>query len=350
MRSDCFPLLVLLAVCPSTFAVETDSSIPVTRVVFGSCIKQDQPTPIFKTMAKEKPELLIFTGDNIYADTDDMTVMRKKYTTLAANQDFQKLSRSCPVLSTWDDHDYGVNDGGADYPAREASQREFLDFWQVPKDSPRRNREGIYDARVFGPTGQRLQVILLDTRYFRSPLKTGERRIGGPYYPDSSAEKTMLGEEQWRWLEEQLLVPAAVRLIISSIQFVPSDSGQECWANLPRERARMLQLIDATKANGVVFISGDRHWSEVSKISDSTRYEIFDITCSSLNQLHARGTPTANEFRVSSTTYHKENYGVLTIGWGNDEPRLDFSIRDLEGKTVIEQVIVLSELAFQRLD
>ena len=300
---------IVIPAAPSALAADPIHSSAVTRVVFGSCIKQDQPAPIFSAMAAERAQLLLFTGDNIYADTEDMTLMRNKYQTLSDNPGFASLIDSCTVMATWDDHDFGVNDGGADYPQREASQQQFLDFWRVPADSPLRQRPGVYDARIFGPAGKRLQVILLDTRFFRSPLKKGERRVGGPYYPDDDADKTMLGDAQWRWLGEQLRQPAEVRLIVSSIQFVAQDAGQECWANLPLERERMLSLIRDTKAGGVVFISGDRHWSEVSASVEKTPYPIYDITCSSLNQLHPRGTPTDNRYRVSQTTYHRENYG-----------------------------------------
>ena len=144
---------------------------PVSRIVFGSCIKQDYPIPILLTIRKEAPQLLLFLGDNIYADTEDMAEMRGKYAKLAANRDFRALRDSIPLLATWDDHDYGVNDGGADYPKRFESQKEFLDFWQVPKDSPRRQRERIYDSRIFGPDGKRLQVIVLDTRIQLSELR-----------------------------------------------------------------------------------------------------------------------------------------------------------------------------------
>ena len=263
-------LLILALTLSPAVAEDPAASAPISRVLFGSCIKQDQPTPIFQSMSAERPELLLFTGDNIYADTEDMTVMRKKYQTLAQNNAFDVLIKSCPVLATWDDHDFGVNDGGADYPKRAESQKEFLDFWNVPSDSPRRDRAGVYDAKVFGPDGKRLQIILLDTRYFRSTLKKGERRTGGPYYPDQTADKTMLGDAQWSWFEEQLREPAEFRLVVSSIQFVPPDAGQECWANLPLERERMLQLIRSARPNGLVFISGDRHWSEISAIKGQT--------------------------------------------------------------------------------
>lgn len=335
-----------MAFVPSPiFAVDTNPAAPISRIVFGSCIKQDQPAPIFATMVAERPELVLLTGDNIYADTEDMSVMRKKYQTLASSGAFNELRASSPILATWDDHDYGVNDGGADYPKRKESQHEFLDFFGVPLESSRRKQPGIYDSKILGPDGKRLQIILLDTRYFRSPLKKGEKRVGGPYYPDDTAAKTMLGETQWRWLETQLRQPADIRLIVSSIQFAASAAGQECWANLPRERARMLDLLKSSKAEGVIIISGDRHWSEVSAIRDDVPYPIYDVTCSSLNQLHTRGTPTENRFRVNSKTYHRENYGVIKIDWNAADPLITISIRDIQGTPKIETVLTLQTLA-----
>ncbi|QEF98361.1 Alkaline phosphatase D precursor [Stieleria maiorica] len=341
-------LATLLAIVPAlvlAVVARSEEATPITRVVFGSCIKQEQPAPIFNAMAAEDADVVLFTGDNIYADTDDMRVMHDKYQTLSQMPGFSSLIDSASVLATWDDHDFGVNDGGAAFPKRAESQKQFLDFWGVSEQSPRRNREGVYHAETFGTEGQRLQVILLDTRYFRSPLKTGARRVGGPYYPDGDASKTMLGADQWQWLEEQLRRPAEIRLIVSSIQFIAQDAGQECWANLPLERARMLNLIRETKAKGVVFISGDRHWSEISALRDQSAYPIHDITCSSLNQLHKRGTPTENRHRISDTTYHRENYGRLTINWESEDPKLAFQICDINGKPVIELPLHLSGLS-----
>src|SRR5205085_5585100 len=118
---------------------------------------QDKPQPIWDSVAAAKPDLFLFLGDNIYADTTDMTVMRQKYAKLAAIPSFQRVRQACPILATWDDHDYGADDAGADYPAKEASQKEFLNFWGVPADSPRRQQKGVYSAAVFGPPGQRVQ-------------------------------------------------------------------------------------------------------------------------------------------------------------------------------------------------
>lgn len=317
----------------------------IERVLFGSCIKQEQPIPIFETILARKPDVFVFLGDNIYADTTDMAVMREKYAKLGDNPGFKRLAESSEILATWDDHDYGVNDGGADYPKRAEAQREFLDFWNVPADSPRRDREGVYDAKIYGPAGKRIQFITLDTRYFRSPLKTGERRVGGKYYPDESPKLTMLGDAQWKWLEEQLRQPADLRIVSSSIQFVAEAAGQETWSNLPRQRQQLLDLVTKTKANGVVFISGDRHWSDLSaQTDDGAPYPIYDLTSSALNQIHPRGTPTENTYRIIEETYHQPNFGEIIIDWEKGE--LTLQIRDIEGKVRIEKGVELRELGF----
>ncbi len=336
------PCVVVLLCCLSRPALAEET---VETILFGSCIKQDRPMPLLRRMADEKADAVIFLGDNIYADTSDMEVMRSKYDRLRSNPDFQSLLMASPIYATWDDHDYGVNDGGADYPQRKLAQKEYLNFWQVPADSPRRNREGVYDAVILGPVGKRVQIILLDTRYFRSPLKKSEeRRVGGPYLPDDGPQKTMLGEAQWNWLGEQLRRSAEVRILASSIQLLASDAGQETWSNLPRERTRLLSLIQSTSANGVFIISGDRHWSEYSRVEKHLDYPIYDFTSSSFNQIHPRGTPTENRFRTNLRTYHKENYGLIKIDWSKSDPAIQVQIRDASREVQIEQALKLSEL------
>lgn len=350
LRSCVHLPLFFLTACAAAFfhssgqASAEDAAAPA-RVLFGSCIQQDRPMPIFKTIVAHRPDLFVFLGDNIYADTADMDVMRAKYAKLKSNADFVGLTQAaCPILATWDDHDFGVNDGGADYSRKAESQRLFVDFWGDPADSPRRGRPGVYDAKVFGPEGKRLQVILLDTRYFRGPLKKGERRVGGPYVPSDDVSVTMLGAAQWKWLEAQLKVPADVRILASSIQCVSEDSGQETWSNLPHERRRLFDLIARTKATGVLLISGDRHWGELSVTTDQTPYPIYDLTSSSFNQIHPRGTPTDNRFRALPTTFHRENFGAILIDWEQPDPQITLQVVDLEGQPRIEKKLRLSQL------
>ncbi len=339
-------LLVVLFLSPD--AVVRADDRPISRIVFGSCIKQEQPMPILSVMAEHKPDLTLLIGDNIYADTHDMEVMRRKYGQLTANPDFRRLREAAPLLAVWDDHDYGLNDGGADYPERDASQQLFLDFLGLPADSPRRQQPGVYDSRTFGPPGQRLQIILLDARYFRSPLKSGEKRTGGPYWPDDAAEKTMLGEQQWAWLEKVLREPAEIRLIGCGIQMVAEDDGQETWSNLPRERQRLFDLISQTGADGVLLLSGDRHWAELSVERQAGPYPLYDLTSSSLNQPHPRGTPTLNRFRAVPSTYHRENFGLIEIAWKGEQTGISLQIRDAENEIRIRREVPLSDLQTRR--
>ena len=320
---------------------------PLTRIAFGSCASQEQPQPIWDAVLASRPQLLLLLGDNIYADTKDMDVMRRKYAKLAAMPGFQAVRKSCPILATWDDHDLGANDAGSDYPRKEESQRIFLDFFGDAPDSPRRKRPGVYDAHVFGPEGKRVQIILLDTRYFRtSPLKRDRRALTsqGPYVPDPDPDATILGEDQWRWLAEQLKVPAEVRLLASSIQVVAEDHGWEKWMNFPRERERLFKLIRDSGAEGVIILSGDRHLAELSMMDAGIGYPVYDLTASGLNQAaRAWRALETNRHRVATMNWG-DHFGFIAIDWDRPDPRISLQIRDVEGDVRIQQKIDLSNL------
>ncbi len=210
-----------------------------------------------------------------------------------------------------------------------------------------RRREGVYDARVIGPPGRRVQVLLLDTRYFRSPLKKGKHEVqpsGGPYVPEPDPAATMLGPGQWAWLEEQLRQPAELRLVASSVQFAAEFHGGESWANFPLEQKRLTDLIATTRAHGVVFLSGDRHWCELSKVEGSGGQPLYDLTASSLTQKHPRGTPTPNRFRAAPETVHQENVGRLRIDWDRPDPSLELQILDAAGAVRLSKLLSLAEL------
>jgi alkaline phosphatase D len=336
------------------------SDQPLARIAFGSCARQDQPQPIWEAVVASRPQLFLFLGDNIYADTEDMDVMRSRYAQLDAQPGFQKLKATCPILATWDDHDYGADDAGAEYPMKRESQQVFLDFFGVALDSPRRAREGVYHAEVFGPPGKRLQVILLDARYHRSALKRGFQPgepgegFRGRYLPNLDPESTLLGAAQWQWLETQLRSPADVRLICSGVQVIPDEHGSETWGNFPRERQRLFRLIRETSASGVVILSGDRHLAEIARLPadhvDGVGYPLYDTTSSSLNRPSGNftkaGTRFANEinsYRVG-LTYFDTNFGAVVIDWEQTDPVIRLQVCDEAGGVVLQQRLSLSEL------
>ena len=306
----------------------------VQTIAFGSCLKESRPQPIWESVIATKPDVFVLLGDNIYGDTRDMKKLRGKWDAFAAVSGFSKLKTQCRLLATWDDHDYGENDAGIEYPKKTESQQIFLDFLDEPKDSARRNTPGIYDAVTIGPKGKRVQFILLDTRYFRTALKRASKREKGkgPYGPNESDKAEILGEAQWRWLEKTLHEPAEVRIIASSIQVVSTTHGWETWGNFPKERGRFFELLKKTKANGVIILSGDRHSAEISKLDETLPYPLFDITSSAMNQTQKPGKEE-NLHRVSDR-YFRENFGVLKINWSKPNTRVTMEIRNLVGKIV----------------
>jgi alkaline phosphatase D len=334
-------LFAIAALCLAGCSAPSDGSL--TRIAFGSCAHQDKPQPIWDVLIAARPDLYIALGDNIYADTKDMEVMKAKYAKLAAVPGWQRLRAACPILSTWDDHDYGWNDAGVEYEKKVESQQIFLDFFGDPADSVRRTRPGVYDARVFGPEGRRVQIIILDTRYFRSPLKRKDKDKG-PYVGDDDPAKTMLGEDQWKWLAEQFRVPAELRIVVSSIQVIPEDHGSEKWGNFPLERDRFFKLIKDTGAAGVVFLSGDRHLAELSMLDADVGYPLYDLTSSGLNQASANWRKLeVNRHRVA-TMNRGNNFGWIEIDWSAAEPKVSLQIRNERGAVVIRQDLELKLL------
>ncbi len=339
-------LLTLFACFGPPTLVAAGTAPTLHRIAFGSCAHQDRPQPIWDAVVVAKPNLFLFIGDNIYGDTKDMKVLRDKYQQLAAVPGYQRLLKTCPLLATWDDHDYGWNDAGADYKPRAESQQIFLDFFGVPGDSPRRRQEGVYHAQLFGPPEERIQVILLDTRYHRSPLKKRPGKIPGegPYLPVTDMKTTILGDTQWQWLEGQLKTPAKVRLICSSIQVVAEDHSWEKWMNFPHERARLYKLIRDTKAGGVIFLSGDRHLAELSLHDGGVGYPVYDLTSSGLNQGNKAWRPQERNSHRVATMNFGNNFGLVTIAWDKKDPVIALQIRDEDGDITIQQKLALSLL------
>lgn len=311
---------------------------PVTRIALGSCADQDKPQPIWEAIVAQQPQLFLFIGDNVYADTEDMAVMRAAYAKLAAIPGYQKLKATCPVLAVWDDHDYGVNDGGAEFPKRAEAKKVFEEFFETPADSPSRTREGIYDSRLYdGGEGKRLQILMLDTRYFRGPLLLlPQRSEHGPYERNPDPAVTMLGGAQWAWLEEELSKPADLRLIMTSIQFLPQDHRWECWENLPRERERFLKLLAAKVTGPVVFLSGDRHMGEIMELKTedalSPGFPVYELTSSGLTNAGGGRVGEPNRHRVGEANMRQRNFGMVRIDWDRGEAALE--LYDVEGRRV----------------
>jgi alkaline phosphatase D len=310
--------LTFLLLCLCGLARGVHAQAEVQRIMFGSCIRQERPTPVLDRAVEAAPDVFLFLGDNIYGDTQDMSVLRDKYARLGANDAVSKLLGSTRVMAVWDDHDFGENDAGADYPMREQSKQIMLDFFREPADSPRRQREGNYDSVIIGREGRRVQFLLLDTRWFRSPLALDETEAPRKRYrPTTQPDATLLGETQWQWLESQLREPAEVRIVASSIQVLSTQHKFEKWANFPRDLERLLKLLGDASGE-IVIVSGDRHFAELmqTRIGDK---QIREVTSSSVNASGRGNVNEPNDNRIDGTSIGVNNVGQIDIDWATGD-------------------------------
>ncbi|MEO2279632.1 alkaline phosphatase D family protein [Pseudoalteromonas pernae] len=331
-----------------TFAGENEH---IERIRFGSCSHQSKPMPILDAIIKDQPELFIFLGDNIYGDTEDMALLKRKYQQLGEQPGIKALRAQTQTIAIWDDHDFGENDAGMEYPQKEASRQIMLDFWQEPQDSPRRTRkDGIYTSYEYGEGDKLVRVIMPDLRWNRPAINhvshseyalKRKPNNQGPYSPSEDATASMLGETQWQWLEAELKKPAAIRIIASSLQLLPEFTGWESWANYPYDRTRLLELIRQEQIAGVLMISGDTHWGELSKVEQTGAYPLWEVTSSGLTEKWKHVSP--NEHRVGNFT-NEVNYGFIDIDWQQPDPSVHFGLKDITGNTVIGKTVRLSQL------
>jgi alkaline phosphatase D len=246
-----------------------------------------------------------------------MRALAAHYKRLKTTPDYKRMRTKTQVIGVYDDHDYGINDGCKDYPFKKGAKKCLMDFLDIPMNSVIRRREGAYSSYTFGKGAQKIKFIVMDTRYFRDPLEkdpTKERR----YLPNMNGD--VLGDAQWKWLENELKNSTAnLNVLCSSIQVIADDHGHEKWGNFPNQRKKLLALIASTKPKNLLILSGDRHMAEVSKMQlEGLPYPLYDFTSSGMTHLRS-GTEEVNHFRVGEMIL-KKNFGVLKVSWNGEKP------------------------------
>lgn len=297
-----------------------DYSETMTKIAFGSCANQDEPAPLWKDIIATKPDLFLFMGDNVYASSPNQQPIADQYRKLDQIPEYLFLRAQVPFLATWDDHDYGLRDGGADWVGKQSAKKDFLNYWQYVKNSIPLEQDGIYHAKIIGPKKKTVQVIMLDTRYNRSPLKERPGLEGKAKDYEPQDQGTVLGQTQWEWLEAQLKRPAEVRFIVSSIQLIANEPKYEKWGNFPKERERFLNLLKSTRAKNVIVLSGDRHIASIAKMNVAGWGPLYDVTASSINR--ANHYPDADSHYIGPV-YNKENFGLASIDWSRRLVKID---------------------------
>ncbi|MCC5920464.1 MAG: alkaline phosphatase family protein [Cyclobacteriaceae bacterium] len=285
------------------------------RFALGSCNKSDLPQPLWEHVLSAEPDVWIWLGDIIYADTQNMKRMKRNYDLQFNHPEYKKLRTNMEVIGIWDDHDYGKNDAGKEYPKKKESRELLYDFLEIPKDHPDRDKEGAYLSRTFGEGDKTVKVILLDTRYFRDRLNFVQ---GRGYLPIN--EGSMLGEEQWQWLENELKEnDAAVTFIGSGIQILHNEHKYEKWSNLPHELNKLKSLILKYQEANIILLSGDRHISEFAKERlPGLKYPLFEVTTSGLTHSYSNNPGEPNRKRIGKLITDL-SFALVDIDWTDEK-------------------------------
>ena len=304
------------------------------KIAFGSCLDQDYPQPIWEAIKNENIDSFIFLGDNVYGDIPSGKLNKMEIAYTKQKQMIPEWLFNKDVHAIWDDHDYGINDGGGSYPLKVEAQKMYVNFWNIPADDIRRTRQGVYTNKIVDIDGFKINIILLDTRYFRSNL---DRTIGlTPVYKKNlDPEATILGKDQWMWFEDALELKSDLTIIATSIQVLPTSHRFEKWSNFPSDHIKLKNLLKKSAAP-VLIISGDRHQGAIYQEEN-----IFEITSSSLNKTISAskfiGRPKEEDVLMQGDMYSGENFGLITID--SDEKKYLIELKDLNGNQVRYKLI-----------
>ena len=308
--------LLLLFITCSLHSQET------YKIALGSCLHQDHPAPIWDAVKDNNIDSFFFLGDNIYGDVPSGLPWKLKRSYDKQKKVLPSWLMSKQIHVIWDDHDYGKNDGGGSYRFKEYAQDLYIDFWDIPDNDPRANREGIYYQQLQNINGLRVLFVGLDTRYFRSNIKEKD----DVYLPNLEPEATFLGDKQWEWLKDTLKQEHDLLILASSIQVLATEHRFEKWSNIPSERNKLLTLLESLDSR-VIVVSGDRHRAGLYQYNDIT-----EITASSLNR------PTYSEETDSlllGKTYTENNFGLISI----EKDLVEISVINVDNQT-LESIIL----------
>ena len=306
------------------------------KIAFGSCLDQENPQPIWNSIYKEDIDSFVFLGDNVYGDipSGKLNKMHEAYKLQAEMIPSWLFKKNVEMI--WDDHDFGENDGGSSYPLKQEAQKLYLDFWEVPNVDIRRQRDGIYVNKIIYIDNFIINLILLDTRFFRSDLKK-TKGIKPVYLKNEELNATILGDDQWSWLVEVMKIKSDLTIVATSIQLLATEHRFEKWSNFPSDHLKLKKLLKS-QSRPIVVISGDRHQGAIYNDQN-----IYEITSSSLNKTISSifRRPKEVDKYMLGDMFSGENYGLITIN--TVEKIIDLEIKDINGDRVLHKKLGLKK-------
>ena len=327
---------------------EHRSAPPDFSFLFGSCLYlndslYDRPgipygksTEILKSMYQTSSDFIVWGGDNVYlreADYSSVSGMRYRYSKNFSHPLLGRLRASRCNFAIWDDHDFGPNDSGKEFRLRDSSLQIFREYWCASAFGGPKG--GIYQSFKWADA----EFFLLDDRYFRTPPEA-----------KSAGEKKgeFLGDEQLEWLENSLTnSDASLKFIVCGSQVLNPLNSKECMRNYQYEYNRLMKHIAASKSEGIIFLSGDRHFSEILKDTSIAAYPVYDITCSPITSgvFHPEKTKEANNpLRIAGSLYASQNFSLISVTGSGKERILKIEWKNISGESVYVHEIPLTSL------
>ncbi len=282
---------------------------------------------IFESIVANKPDAMIWLGDNTYLrepDWNSRAGILKRYSHTRAIPETKALFASTANYATWDDHDFGPNDADRSWWGKHNTLEAFSLFWPNPS-------YGVMDKPGVTTTFELVdvQVFMLDDRYYRS---ANDRKDG---------DRTILGEHQIQWLIDALSASTATfKVIVVGSQFLTDNLRKECFSRMPEERKRIIDLITLNKISGVLFVTGDIHAAELSKLDRPGTYPLYELTSSSLTAGSNKSiADQPNTYRVPGTEFSAHNFGLINVSGPRGARILTMRIMDKDGKEVWKREI-----------
>lgn len=285
---------------------------------------------ILDAMTAKRPDVMLWLGDNVYLrepDWNSRSGILKRFSHTRAYPGLQPFLASTAHYAIWDDHDFGPNNSNRSFRGKDDALEAHKLFWPNPS-------YGVGDKPGITTSFDLLdvQVFALDDRYYRVPEGT------------SGGEQTILGEHQLQWLFDALSSSTATfKLIACGSNVLSTDTTKEAFIHVPQERQHIIDYITQNKISGVVFLSGDIHGAELTKLDRSGTYPLYEFTSSAITAGSNKNiAKQPNTLRVPDTAFGDHNFGLITVSGKRKERKLTLQLFDKTGKEVWQRT--LSEL------
>ncbi len=326
---------------------------PDFKFLYGSCVYlndslYDRPGKpygqnpiILEKMADIEADFNIWGGDNLYlreADYSSASGIQYRYSHDRAAKEYQRVLATRPNYATWDDHDYGPNDANSSFDLKNVTYNCYKNYF------PQRNYgnnglDGIYQSFKFSDA----QFFMMDDRFYRSANELPDTLNGKP-----NDDKVFYGKQQLNWLKNALLSSNAVfKFIVNGGQVLNPNADKECLRSYAAEYNELIDFIKTNKIEGVLFLTGDRHFSEMHKISTAGFYDLYDFTCSPITSgVYAvdKTKENVNPTRVDGSLFVGNNFARIGISGPKNERKVSFEIIDQQGEKKWEYIISQTQL------